>query len=205
MSHPAPTPIPYRADWRHQASCRGEYDLFDAAAEGDLGAVAEARAVCAGCPSRRPCLRDGVGEAYGVRAGLTEDDRDPLGRAYGAYRTAVAHAHGALAQTAAGDEGLREALAALEAEADTIGALALTVAAGGAAPAELRELVALALDARHATEDALAALYLRPLPSVARAVTVLMDAATQAAAVHTPTTTVSTTTRPSVPVIAAVA
>lgn len=105
-------------------------------------------------------------------------------RAYEAYRQIVASAHGALAQVAAGDPGQREALAALEDEADAVCALALTVAAGGADEDELRALSALALDARHTTVEALAALYLAPLSSLDRAVSRLMAAASQTAAAY---------------------
>lgn len=183
MSNPAPTPIP----WRDRASCR-DVDPETFFPEGDPALLAAASTVCGSCPVRRQCLSDGIREPYGVRAGLSEDERDPIARAYGLYRQLVASAHNALAQVAAGDEGLREALAALETEADTVSALALTVAAGGATEAELRELAAFALDARHATVEALAGLYLAPQPGMDRAVTRLMAAAVQTAAVHaTPT------------------
>ncbi len=195
MSNPAPTPTPTVEhavpDWRHDAVCVDLEDLFDAALEGDPVAVGAARRVCSTCPVRRQCLTSGVRDPHGVRAGLDAPERDPLARAYALYRQLVASASDALAQTAAGDPGLREALAAVEAEADAISSLALTVAAGGAGQTELHDLTALALDARHATAQALGELYLRPMPGMDRAVTRLMAAAVQTAAVHAaPTSTV---------------
>jgi WhiB family redox-sensing transcriptional regulator len=203
MGNRAPTsPVPYVEDWRHRAPCRDEDpEIFFG--EAGPASTAAARAVCASCPVRRPCLTEGIREPHGVRAGLTEAERDPFGRAYAVYRELVAAAHDALAQVAAGDPGLREALAAVEAEADAVGSLALTVAAGGADEAELRDLAAQALDARQATAAALGELYLRPLDGMDRAVTRLMAAAARAAAVHT--TLAVAPAAVSVPVFGAVA
>ncbi len=134
MGNPAPLNEPARADWRHDAACRGlDDDLFfpegtTAAAERQ---AATARAICAGCTVRVQCLREGVREPYGIRAGLTEDERDPLARAYARYLAEVARVDAWLRRVAAGDDGLREALAALADEGQAVAAVALTIAAGG--------------------------------------------------------------------------
>jgi WhiB family redox-sensing transcriptional regulator len=46
----------------------------------------EAQRICAGCPSRNPCLADAFesGDVHGIRAGLGEKERRKLIRAAGA-------------------------------------------------------------------------------------------------------------------------
>lgn len=198
MGNPAPpSPVPYRADWRHQALCRDEDpEIFFG--ENCAASTAAARAVCAVCPVRRPCLAEGIREPYGVRAGLTEVDRDPLGRAHAAHLTMIAAVDARLRELAAGDQGHHEALTALATEGEAVTAVALAVAAG-APRAEIETAITTALDAQHATAAALSELHVpRPAELDQAAVRLLSAAATAAAAV-------TTTTRPSVPVIAAVA
>ena len=63
--------------WRQLAGCRGvDPDIFYPASEDDDDA-AEAKAVCAACPVREPCLEHAllVREKHGVWGGLTERER----------------------------------------------------------------------------------------------------------------------------------
>jgi hypothetical protein len=64
------------------AACKGaDLNLFfgewDESPEGRLAREAEARAICAGCPSRQPCLEFALTLAvpWGVWGGLSEDER----------------------------------------------------------------------------------------------------------------------------------
>lgn len=73
--------IPALAPWTAHAACKGRTDLFfpergDPAAE----LVAQAKAICAGCPVRIPCLEAGHHEEFGVWGGLTVDERRRLRR-----------------------------------------------------------------------------------------------------------------------------
>jgi WhiB family redox-sensing transcriptional regulator len=142
MGNPAPLNEPARPDWRHRALCRDvDPEIFFP--EGDPAAADAARAVCSTCTVRTSCLREGVREPYGVRAGLTEDERDPLARAYGHYLGEVARVDGWLRRVAAGDDGLREALAAVADEGQAVAAVALTIAAGGTADIHVAAVTAL--------------------------------------------------------------
>ncbi|MGH9291933.1 MAG: WhiB family transcriptional regulator, partial [Acidimicrobiales bacterium] len=40
----------------------------------------QARAICAGCPVVEPCLRAGMGEAFGMWGGLSPRERQQLRR-----------------------------------------------------------------------------------------------------------------------------
>lgn len=193
MAHPAPTPPPYREDWRDQAQCRDLYDLYDAATEGAQAAVDATRAICSGCSSRAACLTDGIREPYGVRAGLDAPERDPLARAYAAHLAAVARLDSRLREIAAGDPGLREALTALSVEGDAVAAAALAVAAG-AGTGEVHAALEVALDAQAATSAALDELHVARPAGLDQAATTLMAAAMTVAA-----------TASAVPAIAAVA
>ncbi len=69
-----------RRDWRKSAACRdADPELFFpvSAVGPSREDVARAKAVCASCPVRRPCLRFALAthQAYGVWGGMTEEER----------------------------------------------------------------------------------------------------------------------------------
>ena len=67
-------------DWREAAACRGaDVDTFFPVTEEDAGA---ARAICATCPVREPCLEFAlaVRQLEGVWGGLTDTERRRLRR-----------------------------------------------------------------------------------------------------------------------------
>jgi WhiB family redox-sensing transcriptional regulator len=74
-------------EWMINAACRGapDPDLWFAPSEVGPGAaqVAEAKAVCAGCPVREDCLELALtlGLDYGVFGGFTASERRALRRA----------------------------------------------------------------------------------------------------------------------------
>jgi WhiB family redox-sensing transcriptional regulator len=68
--------------WYRLAACRGmATSLFfpehvsPEPGRPDPAAVAEAKAVCARCPVRQPCLSVGVREEHGIWGGLTVGER----------------------------------------------------------------------------------------------------------------------------------
>ena len=86
-------------DWRRHAECRNaEPETFFPAAE--IGPaydeqVAAAKAVCAGCPVRTPCLEFALTAlAHGIAGGLTADERRAL-RGAGPYVDAMGRPIGA--------------------------------------------------------------------------------------------------------------
>jgi WhiB family redox-sensing transcriptional regulator len=62
-------------DWHAYAPCRGLTDLFFPGQGEDVSA---ARAVCATCPYTEPCLRENVGERYGIFGGMTAHQRQQI-------------------------------------------------------------------------------------------------------------------------------
>ncbi len=67
-------------DWRQAAACRGaDVDIFFPVSEDDAGA---AKAICATCPVREPCLEFAleVRQLEGVWGGLTDTERRRLRR-----------------------------------------------------------------------------------------------------------------------------
>ena len=85
--------LPQR-NWRMLAACRSiDPNLFFrvSPAGKSLEQVAEARAVCARCLVRRPCLAFALRtrQAHGIWGGLTAQERDRL-RALRVHRLAVA-------------------------------------------------------------------------------------------------------------------
>lgn len=67
-------------DWRNRAACRDQDpELFFPVSEVGPGEcqVAEAKAVCAGCPVRAECLRFAIEEGldYGIFGGQTASER----------------------------------------------------------------------------------------------------------------------------------
>lgn len=75
-----------RQDWRIRAACRDtDPDLFFPV--GTTGPaveqIAAAKAVCASCPSREPCLEFALGsnQDSGVWGGLSEEERRVIRRA----------------------------------------------------------------------------------------------------------------------------
>jgi hypothetical protein len=78
--------VHHRPDWRHSAACR-DHDpelFFPVAGSGSelyVRQVAEAKAVCAGCPVRARCLEFALEQLpYGVAGGLDEHERAALRR-----------------------------------------------------------------------------------------------------------------------------
>jgi WhiB family redox-sensing transcriptional regulator len=72
-----------RKHWRSLAACQSaDPDLFfPISPSGPSGAqVAQAKAICAGCPVRQECLAFALRtqQVYGVWGGLTEQERYPL-------------------------------------------------------------------------------------------------------------------------------
>lgn len=76
-------PVPERLSWRERAACRGvDVRLWFSYEKG------RARAVCAACPVRAPCLAEALAReapapylAAGVFGGLAADEREVLLRA----------------------------------------------------------------------------------------------------------------------------
>lgn len=73
-----------RDAWRNLAACRGcDPELFFPDRGGPSAALAaQAKAICASCPSRVPCLEEAIrdNEEFGVRGGLTPRERRRLRR-----------------------------------------------------------------------------------------------------------------------------
>jgi hypothetical protein len=74
--------LPLPDNWTLRAKCRflghsAQRDLLFPAARA-TGEIAEAKRYCQGCPVTAECLRDGLGDQHGVRAGLTGDERRRL-------------------------------------------------------------------------------------------------------------------------------
>lgn len=81
-------------DWCGEAACKeADPALFfapDIEREGDRRArEAAAKAICAGCPVRHPCLEFGLTQKGGTWGGLTEDEIRQLKRRRRAYRPAA--------------------------------------------------------------------------------------------------------------------
>lgn len=81
-ARPAPDTLEPADDWRTDAACRDDPDrMFP-----DPGSpirIADAKAVCTGCPVRLQCQQWALdsGERHGVWGGLSEDERaDLVGR-----------------------------------------------------------------------------------------------------------------------------
>ena len=70
------------ANWRDQARCRGVDPQIFHPAEEDEEAAAAAKAICAVCPVREPCLEYAIStrEKDGVWGGLTARERRRLVR-----------------------------------------------------------------------------------------------------------------------------
>lgn len=64
--------------WWNEAACIevGEAIFF----ETDPEAIEQAKAVCATCPVTEECLRDGVLDEFGIRGGMTPDERRKYNR-----------------------------------------------------------------------------------------------------------------------------
>jgi WhiB family redox-sensing transcriptional regulator len=74
--HPASTP----RNWRDEAICARPEVAEEFWYSSDFGEQTVARSICADCPVRVPCLRDGLDEEYGVWAGYTATERSRLRR-----------------------------------------------------------------------------------------------------------------------------
>ena len=75
---PAPPVVPFSADWRDRAACRGTdlHKFFPGRGE----SAEPARRICARCPVRLPCLDYAIrhGIVQGIWGGLAERDRRAL-------------------------------------------------------------------------------------------------------------------------------
>jgi len=84
--------------WRESAACQGIADDTFFPAPGDTAAAEHAKAICAGCPVRRPCLAEALAEEggrtkayrFGVRGGKTHGQRYALYAAGRASRKTAA-------------------------------------------------------------------------------------------------------------------
>jgi WhiB family redox-sensing transcriptional regulator len=82
------------ASWRSAAACRSaDPELFFPLSEfgKSLEQIAEAKAICIGCPVRRQCLEFALRtrQTHGIWGGLTELERRPGRRAMGDHRPHV--------------------------------------------------------------------------------------------------------------------
>ncbi|GGK14125.1 transcriptional regulator WhiB [Pilimelia terevasa] len=80
-----PRPVTEVWDWQRNGLCRGRDSAQFFHPEGERGHARRrreenAKAICAGCPVRRECLRHAlaVREPYGIWGGLGESDRHRL-------------------------------------------------------------------------------------------------------------------------------
>jgi WhiB family redox-sensing transcriptional regulator len=67
-------------DWMRDAVCRGMDPNLFMPERGDYWTMQAAKAVCAGCPVKEPCLELGMYEKFGIWGGMTEKDRRRLRR-----------------------------------------------------------------------------------------------------------------------------
>ena len=74
-----------RPQWHDEAACIGLPQGWFFPSVGDLDAIASARAVCARCPVRQPCLRWAVdhGVKTGIWGGTSERQRRTIRSARG--------------------------------------------------------------------------------------------------------------------------
>ena len=80
-----------RGYWRSAAACRSaDPELFFPISDSgkSLEQVAEAKAICAGCPVRNECLAFALrtGQVYGIWGGTTTHERASHGEAWSAGR-----------------------------------------------------------------------------------------------------------------------
>lgn len=82
FQHPASANVP---DWLHDAACRGMDVSIFYRPDNERGTPARrrdlrAKAICATCPVRRPCLDWALAtaEPYGIWGGFTPDERRAL-------------------------------------------------------------------------------------------------------------------------------
>lgn len=73
-----PSSIPPAEPWTADAACKRQTALFFPESEGDAHDVAQAKAVCRGCPVREECLEAGLSEPHGIWGGLTVAERRKL-------------------------------------------------------------------------------------------------------------------------------
>jgi len=82
---PGITAAPGRAAWRGRAACRRvDTELFFPIGQGSraMAETQQAKAICARCPVRQPCLAYALatGQAYGIWGGYDEEERRVLRR-----------------------------------------------------------------------------------------------------------------------------
>lgn len=75
--------IPKRPAFTKQAACAGTSPSLFFPERGQSNT--KAKAICAGCPVREPCLEDALvrGEEFGIWGGLTETERRKIRRERG--------------------------------------------------------------------------------------------------------------------------
>ncbi|GAB3471880.1 WhiB family transcriptional regulator [Actinophytocola sediminis] len=73
-------------DWKTRAACHGQWDLFHGPPAENRANIHSrtqaAKAICAVCPVRRPCLQLALDthDRWGIYAGTTDKDRRHLKR-----------------------------------------------------------------------------------------------------------------------------
>jgi WhiB family transcriptional regulator, redox-sensing transcriptional regulator len=77
---PETAAAPGRVSWRRRAACRHvDTELFFPVGRGSraMAETQQAKAICARCPVRQPCLAYALatGQAYGIWGGYDEDER----------------------------------------------------------------------------------------------------------------------------------
>jgi WhiB family transcriptional regulator, redox-sensing transcriptional regulator len=82
---PETAAVPGRAAWRGRAACRHvDTELFFPIGQGSraMAETQQAKAICARCPVRQPCLAYALatGQAYGIWGGYDEEERRVLHR-----------------------------------------------------------------------------------------------------------------------------
>jgi WhiB family transcriptional regulator, redox-sensing transcriptional regulator len=82
---PETAAVPGLISWRRRAACRHvDTELFFPVGRGSraMAETQQAKAICARCPVRQPCLAYALatGQAYGIWGGYDEDERRVLHR-----------------------------------------------------------------------------------------------------------------------------
>ena len=90
---PGPPGSPPPSGWRESAACRhADPELFFPIGPVAVTEIREAKAVCAGCRVRQPCLAYSLiaGQRFGIWGGCDEDERRALHRQWQEAHSAAA-------------------------------------------------------------------------------------------------------------------